>query len=303
MTEPALTETRCGFVAIVGAPNVGKSTLVNRLVGAKVSIVSRKVQTTRNRILGLLTDGPAQLILVDTPGIFEPRRRLDRAMVAAAWSGAADADRVLLLVDAARGIDSDTAGIIDKLRETGRPADLALNKVDLVKPPALLALSQELNERGDFGETFMISALDGGGVDDLVRHLSESLPEGPWLYPGDQVTDMADRFLAAEITREQVYHQLHQELPYAIAVETEGWQERRDGSIRIEQVVYVERDSQKSIVLGKGGSRVKAIGAAAREELEAIFDCRVHLFLFAKVRRNWADERGVYRDLGLDFDV
>lgn len=303
MNSVSGAETTCGFAAIVGAPNVGKSTLLNRMVGAKVSIVSHKVQTTRTRVLGLLTRGPTQLVFVDTPGIFEPRRRLDRAMVAAAWSGAADADRVLLLVDAERGIDRDTGAILDKLRETKRPVDLAINKVDLVKRTALLALAQELNERCAFGQTFMISAKNGDGVDDLVEHLAGCMPKGPWLYPDDQLTDMADRFLAAEITREQVYHQLHQELPYAIAVDTEGWEERRDGSIRIEQVVYVERDSQKSIVLGKGGARIKSIGEAARHELEAILGCRVHLFLFAKVKKTWAEERGFYRHLGLDYDA
>ncbi|MEX2643824.1 MAG: GTPase Era [Acetobacterales bacterium] len=304
MAEVAVpAEPRCGFVAIVGAPNVGKSTLLNQMVGAKVSIVSPKVQTTRTRVLGILAEGAAQLIFVDTPGIFRPRRRLDRAMVAAAWSGATDADRVLLVVDAARGVDDDTAGILERLQETGRKADLVLNKVDLVKPPVLLALTERLTAAGRFENVFMVSALTGDGVRDVVRNLAQAVPEGIWLYPADQLTDVADRFLAAEITREQLFRQLHEELPYATAVETEGWQERRDGSLRIEQVVYVERSSQRSIVLGKGGAQVKAIGAAARHELEAIFECRVHLFLFVKVKKKWAEERGFYRDLGLDYDV
>ena len=294
------TGRRCGFVAVLGAPNVGKSTLVNRLVGSKVSIVSPKVQTTRGRVLGIVLEGDTQLILVDTPGIFRPRRRLDRAMVAAAWDGAADADAIVLLVDAARGIDRDTAAIIDQLGQRSRPAILALNKVDAVQKPRLLALAAELGARGLFRDTFMISALSGDGVDDLLARLVTALPAGPWLFPEDQISDMPMRLLAAEITREKIYLQLHKELPYASAVETEAWTEREDGSVRIDQVIYVERPNQKAIVLGKGGGRIKAIGEAARVELEDLLERRVHLFLFVKVRE-WADDPERYRDLGLDF--
>lgn len=294
-------DTRCGFAAILGAPNVGKSTLVNRLVGSKVSIVSPKVQTTRGRVLGIVIKGDAQLVLVDTPGIFRPRRRLDRAMVAAAWDGAADADAIVLLVDALRGVDADTAGIVDRLHERGRAAILALNKVDTVDKPKLLALAAELTAGGVFSETFMISALTGDGIDDLLDRLVAALPPGPWLFPEDQISDMPLRLLAAEITREKIYLQLHQELPYASAVETEAWTEREDGGVRIDQVIYVERPNQKGIVLGKGGSRIKAIGQAARLELEALLERRVHLFLYVKVRE-WADDPERYRDLGLDFD-
>lgn len=301
MTDGA--ETRAGFVAIVGAPNVGKSTLLNRLVGAKVSIVSPKVQTTRTRVLGICMEGASQVIFIDTPGIFKPRRRLDRAMVSAAWGGAAGADEVLLLVDAAKGIDKDTAAIVEKLKKAGRPALLALNKIDLVKKPALLALAAELDQSGIFSDTFMISAATGDGVTDLMGFLAARVPAGPWLYPEDQLSDMPGRLTAAEITREQLYLQLHQELPYAMAVETEGWKEKDDGSVRIDLVVYVERASQKAIVLGKGGSRIKALGEAARKELEQILERRVHLFLFVKVRSNWGDDPERYRDLGLDFDA
>ncbi len=311
------TETRAGFVAIVGAPNVGKSTLLNRLVGAKVSIVSPKVQTTRTRVLGICMEGASQVIFIDTPGIFKPRRRLDRAMVSAAWGGAAGADEVLLLVDAAKGIDKDTAAIVEKLKkagsggaatgsnrqEAGRPALLALNKIDLVNKPALLALAADLDQSGIFSDTFMISAETGDGVPDLMGFLAARVPAGPWLYPEDQLSDMPGRLTAAEITREQLYLQLHQELPYALAVETEGWKEKDDGSVRIDQVVYVERTSQKAIVLGKGGSRIRALGEAARKELEQILERRVHLFLFVKVRGKWGDDPERYRDLGLDFNA
>ena len=301
MTDGA--ETRAGFVAIVGAPNVGKSTLLNRLVGAKVSIVSPKVQTTRTRVLGICMEGASQVIFIDTPGIFKPRRRLDRAMVSAAWGGAAGADEVLLLVDAAKGIDKDTAAIVKKLKKAGRPAFLALNKIDLVNKPGLLALAADLGQSGVFSETFMISAETGDGVPDLMGFLAARVPAGPWLYPEDQLSDMPGRLTAAEITREQLYLQLHQELPYAVAVETEGWTEKDDGSVRIDLVIYVERASQKAIVLGKGGSRIKALGEAARKELEQIFERRVHLFLFVKVRENWGDDPERYRDLGLDFNA
>ena len=294
---------RAGFVAIVGAPNVGKSTLLNRLVGSKVSIVSPKVQTTRTRVLGICIEGPAQIIFIDTPGIFQPRRRLDRAMVAAAWSGTAAADDVLLLVDASRGLDRNTAAIVKKLKRAKRKVILAINKVDLVNKPNLLALAAELNETGAFTDTFMISAETGDGVADLMAFLAGRVAAGPWLFPEDQISDMPDRLTAAEITREQLYLQLHKELPYAAAVETESWKDQDDGSLRIEQVVYVERGSQKAIVLGKKGSRVKSIGEAARKELEEIFERRVHLFLFVKVRGNWGDDPERYRDLGLDFDA
>ena len=294
---------RAGFVAIVGAPNVGKSTLLNRLVGTKVSIVSPKVQTTRTRVLGICIEGPAQIIFIDTPGIFQPRRRLDRAMVAAAWSGTADADDVLLLVDASRGLDRNTAAIVKKLKRAERKVVLAINKVDLVNKPDLLALAAELNETGVFTDTFMISAETGDGVADLMGFLAGRVAAGPWLFPEDQISDMPGRLTAAEITREQLYLQLHKELPYAAAVETESWKDQDDGSLRIEQVVYVERGSQKAIVLGKKGSRVKSIGEAARKELEEIFERRVHLFVFVKVRGNWGDDPERYRDLGLDFDA
>ncbi len=294
---------RAGFVAIVGAPNVGKSTLLNRLVGAKVSIVSPKVQTTRTRVLGICIEGPAQIIFIDTPGIFQPRRRLDRAMVAAAWSGTADADDVLLLVDASRGLDRNTAAIVKKLKRGERKVILAINKVDLVNKPDLLALAAELNETGAFTDTFMISAETGDGVADLMAFLAGRVAAGPWLFPEDQISDMPGRLTAAEITREQLYLQLHEELPYAAAVETESWKDQDDGSLRIAQVVYVERGSQKAIVLGKKGSRVKSIGEAARKELEEIFERRVHLFLFVKVRGNWGEDPERYRDLGLDFNA
>ena len=295
-------ETRAGFVAILGAPNVGKSTLVNRLVGSKVSIVSPKVQTTRTRVLGIVTAGQAQIILIDTPGVFAPRRRLDRAMVAAAWGGAADADRIALLIDASRGIDRDSGAIIDKLKQAkSAPADLIINKVDLVAKPKLLELASELHATTLFENIFMISAEKGDGVDDLVAHFAKVLPEGPWLYPEDQLSDMPERLLAAEITREKLYLKLRKELPYAATVETEKWEEQPDGSARIEQVIYVERDTQKAIVLGKGGSKIKEIGAASREELQEILDRRVHLFLFVKVREKWGEDPERYRDWGLDY--
>jgi len=297
----AAPETRAGFVAIVGAPNVGKSTLVNRFVGAKVSIVSPKVQTTRTRVLGICIAGAAQLILVDTPGIFQPRRRLDRAMIAAAWSGAADADAVLVVVDAEAGLDTDTRTIVERLKAAGRKALLAINKVDAVKKPRLLKLAAELDRFGIFTDTFMISALTGDGVEDLKRFLADRLPPGPWLYPEDQISDMPERLTAAEITREQLYLQLRQELPYAAAVETTDWRDKDDGSVRIEQAIYVERESQKAIVVGKQGSRVKALGEAARKQLEAILGRRVHLFLQVKVKPKWGDDPARYRDLGLDF--
>jgi GTP-binding protein Era len=302
MTEPGAA-TRCGFVAILGAPNVGKSTLINLAVGTKVSIVSPKVQTTRARVLGIAMEGSSQIIFVDTPGIFAPRRRLDRAMVAAAWTGAADADVVLLLVDAKNGLDPQTDYIINKLASEKRRAIVAINKIDLVKKPVLLDLAAALDKRGLFDRIFMISATSGEGVRDLLDFLAAAVPEGPWHYPEDQATDLPSRMLASEITREQLYLQLEQELPYATMVETEQWEESPDGSIRVHQVIYVERDGQKGIVLGKGGQRFKAIGAAARKELEALFERRIHLFLFVKVRPRWAEDSGLYGDWGLDFDA
>lgn len=300
MTERA-EPTRCGFVAIVGAPNAGKSTLTNQLVGAKVSIVTRKVQTTRARITAIAVADNSQIVFVDTPGIFEPKRRLERAMVDAAWSGIGDADIVVLLVDAQNGRSDDTDRIITGLKTAGRQAILALNKVDLVKRPTLLALAQALNAEGVFTDTFMISALQGDGTADLLAHLAAAVPAGPWLYPEDQLSDISERLLAAEITREKVFLRLHEELPYSITVETESWQERKDGSVRIEQVIYVRRDTQKGIVLGKGGRQVKQIGAEARQEMETVFDRRVHLFLFVKVRENWIDDPERYREMGLEF--
>ena len=294
-------ETRCGYVAILGAPNAGKSTLVNRMVGAKVSIVTPKVQTTRMRIVAIGMEGAAQLVFVDTPGIFTPKRRLERAMVDAAWAGAADADLVVLLVDAARGRDAETDGIVQGLKQTGRMAILALNKIDLIERPKLLALAQSLSGEGLFDEVFMISALDGDGVQDLKRHLAAAVPAGPWLYPEDQLAEMPERLLAAEITREQLFLQLRQELPYSLTVETEKWEERKDGSARLDQTIFVERDSQKAIVLGKGGSMVKLIGQLARKEMARAFGRPVHLFLFVKVRENWTEDPERYRQMGLDF--
>jgi len=296
-------QDRCGFVALVGAPNVGKSTLLNRFVGTKVSIVSPKVQTTRSRVLGICIRDGAQVVFIDTPGIFQPRRRLDRAMVSAAWTGAADADLVLLLVDAKRGIDGDTRNILDGLQQKDGQAVLVLNKIDLVAKNRLLELTAELDDSGLFSDVYMVSAETGDGVDDLLADLAGRMREGPWLFPEDQISDIPMRLLAAEITREQLYLQLQQELPYATAVETEAWTEQDDGSVRIEQVLYVERAGQKGIVLGKGGKRIKALGAAARTQLEEIFERCVHLFLFVKVREGWGDDPERYRDLGLDFNA
>ncbi|TCS64230.1 GTPase Era [Varunaivibrio sulfuroxidans] len=294
---------RCGFIAIVGAPNVGKSTLLNRIVGSKVSIVSPKVQTTRTRVLGIAQHDRAQLIFIDTPGIFTPRRRLDRAMVAAAWTGAEDADTTLMVIDAKRGIDRDSERIIARFKADGRRVVLVLNKIDLVKKADLLAQISRLDEEGIFSETFLVSAETGDGVGDLLDALAARVPEGPWHYPEDQLSDMNDRLLAAEITREKLYLQLHQELPYAATVETEEWEERPDGSVAIRQVIFVERDSQKGIILGKGGARIKQIGAASRLELEEILERRVHVFLFVKVREKWGDDPDRYRDWGLDYDA
>ena len=294
---------RCGFIAVLGAPNVGKSTLINNVVGSKVSIVSPKVQTTRTRVLGIHLQGEAHIVFIDTPGILEPRRRLDRAMVAAAWGGADGADIILLLVDAERGIDRNTRNIVEKLRASGRKALLAVNKVDLVRKSALLKLASALNETGLFSDTFMISAISGDGVDDLVETLASRVPQGPWMFPEDQISDMPQRLLAAEITREQLYLQLHQELPYSTTVETETWEQGDDGSVHINQVIFVQRESQRAIILGKRGQRIKSLGAAARTELKEILDCKVHLFLFVKVRESWGDDPERYRDWGLDFNA
>jgi GTPase len=301
--EAPAEATRCGHVALIGAPNAGKSTLLNRLLGHKLAIVTPKPQTTRTRLLGIAIEDSAQIIYVDTPGIFAPRRRLDRAMVAAAWSGAEDADATVLLVDAARGIDRDTQRIVDRLAERGREAVLALNKIDLVRRDGLLALADTLSRKRKFDPVFMISGRTGDGVDDLKRHLASTVPPGPWLFPEDQLSDMPERVIAAEATREQVFLQLHDELPYGSTVETERWEDRTDGSVRIEQVIFVQRASQRAIVLGEGGQRIKAIGARARAELERMLDRRVHLFLFVKVRENWVEDRERYAALGLDYDV
>ena len=301
--EARAEATRCGHVALIGAPNAGKSTLLNWLLGRKLAIVTPKPQTTRTRLLGIAIEDSAQIIYVDTPGIFAPRRRLDRAMVAAAWSSAEDAERTVLLVDAARGIDRDTQGIVDRLAERGREAVLALNKIDLARRDGLLALADTLSRKSKFDPVFMISGRTGDGVDDLKRHLASTVPPGPWLFPEDQLSDMPERVIAAEATREQVFLQLHDELPYGSAVETERWEDRSDGSVRIEQVIFVQRASQRAIVLGEGGQRIKAIGARARAELERMLDRRVHLFLFVKVRENWVEDRERYAALGLDYDV
>jgi GTPase len=293
-------QTRSAFVALIGAPNVGKSTLVNALVGTKVTIVSPKVQTTRTLVRGIAIEGPAQLVFVDTPGIFAPRRRLDRAMVTSAWTGAHDADMVALMIDAKRGLDESEA-ILDKLKDIGRPKVLILNKVDLVSKPALLALTEAANARAAFSATFMVSALTGDGVGDLKAWLAANAPEGPWHYPEDQISDAPLRSLAAEITREQVFNRLHQELPYRSTVETEVWKELRDGGVRIEQTIYVERESQRKIVLGKGGASIKAIGAGARAEIAKIIEQPVHLFLFVKVREGWGDDPERFREMGLEF--
>lgn len=293
--------TRCGFAAILGATNAGKSTLVNRIVGAKVSIVTHKVQTTRARVLGVMIEGDAQIVLVDTPGIFDPKRRLDRAMVQAAWQGADDADITVLVVDAKRGASHDVMAILERLANLKTPRILVLNKIDLVERSLLLELASKLNEDGLFTDTFMVSSTKGDGIGDLIGHLSARMPDGPWLYPEDQLTDMPNRLLAAEITREKAFLRLHQELPYSLTVETEAWEERRDGSVKIDQTIYVTRDGHKGIVLGKGGATMKAIGQESRAELEELLGRRVHLFLFVKVREGWLDDPERFRNIGLDF--
>jgi GTP-binding protein Era len=294
-------KTRAGFVAVIGAPNAGKSTLVNALVGQKVAIVSPKAQTTRARLMGIAILGSAQILLVDTPGIFEPRRRLDRAMVAAAWTGAQDADLILLVIDAAAGLNAEAERIIAAVGEQKRRLLLVLNKIDLVKKAALLGLATELTGRLDPEKVFMVSAADGDGVPDLKQALAGAMPEGPWLYPEDEVSDATDRMIAAELTREQIVNQLHQELPYATAVETESWEDRPDGSTAINQQIIVERDSQKAIVIGKGGRRLKSIGAAARGEIAQHLGRPVHLFLHVKVEPKWGEDRSLYREMGLEW--
>ena len=293
--------TSCGFVALIGAPNVGKSTLVNALVGAKVTIVSRKVQTTRALIRGIVIENNAQIILVDTPGIFLPKRRLDRAMVSTAWSGAHDADLVCVLLDAKAGIDEEAEAILTKVASVKHEKILVINKVDLVQREKLLALAQAANERMAFAKTFMIAAISGDGVDDLRHTLAEIVPPGPFLYPEDQMSDAPMRQLAAEITREKIFRKLHQELPYQSTVETDKWEERKDKSVRIEQTIFVERESQRKIVLGAGGATIKSIGADSRKEIGEIIGVPVHLFLFVKVRENWGDDPDRYREMGLEF--
>jgi GTPase len=298
-TTPA--PTRCGFVALIGAPNVGKSTLVNALVGTKVTIVSPKVQTTRTLVRGIAMEGRSQLVFIDTPGIFMPRRRLDRAMVTSAWSGAHDADIVGLMIDAKRGLDDEADAILDRLADVAPRKVLILNKVDITAKPNLLALAQSANARAAFAATFMVSARTGDGVDGVKAWLAANAPEGPWHYPEDQVSDAPLRSLAAEITREKLFNRLHEELPYRSTVETEVWKELRNGAVRIEQTIYVERESQRKIVLGKGGQSIKAIGAEARAELAKIIEQPVHLFLFVKVREGWGDDPERFREMGLEF--
>jgi GTP-binding protein Era len=293
--------TRCGFVALIGAPNVGKSTLVNALVGSKVTIVSSKVQTTRALIRGIVIEDTSQIILVDTPGIFAPRRRLDRAMVTTAWSGAHDADLVCLLLDAKKGLDEDASQVLDRLAQVKHPKILVINKIDTVARETLLALAQKANERLQFEATFMVAAISGDGVADLRSAMAKAVPAGPFHYPEDQMSDAPMRHLAAEITREKIYRKLHQELPYQSTVETETYTERKDGSVRIDQTIFVERESQRKIVLGKAGATIKAIGADARKELTEIVGHPVHLFLFVKVRENWGDDPDRYREMGLEF--
>jgi len=299
--EPPTSSTRCGFVALIGAPNVGKSTLVNALVGSKVTIVSRKVQTTRALIRGIVVENNAQMILVDTPGIFAPKRRLDRAMVSTAWSGAHDADLVCVLLDAREGLDEEAEAIFAKLADVAHDKILVINKIDLILREKLLALAKAANDRLAFAQTFMISALSGNGVDDLRRTLAAMVPPGPFHYPEDQMSDAPIRQLAAEITREKIFQKLHQELPYRSTVETDSWTERKDKSVRIEQTIFVERESQRKIVLGKGGATIKSIGADARKEIAEIIEQPVHLFLFVKVRENWGEDPDRYREMGLEF--
>jgi GTP-binding protein Era len=304
MTTPEASPpaaTRAGFVALIGATNAGKSTLINRLVGGKVSIVSRKVQTTRSLIRGIAVDGDTQVVFVDTPGIFAPRRRLDRAMVASAWSGASDADLVLLLVDVKKAEAEDTATILDRLAGVRKPVHLAINKIDTLDRQALLAVSASLNARHGFAETYMISAETGDGVERLLAGVASAMPPGPWLYPPDQMSDAPLRFLAAEITREKLFDRLHEELPYSLTVETEAWETLKDGSAKINQTIFVTREGHKKIVIGAKGATLKAIGAAARRDIEEVIEGRAHLFLFVKVREKWQDDPERYREMGLDW--
>jgi len=293
--------TRAGLVAVVGAPNAGKSTLVNALVGQKVAIVTPKPQTTRARLMGIAIEGAAQILLVDTPGLFEPKRRLDRAMVAAVWEGAQDADLIALVVDAAKGLTRGIDEIVAKLKDRREPRILVLNKVDIANKDALLTLAAQLNERAAFTDIFMVSAATGDGVADLKAALAATMPEGPWLFPEDQVSDATDRMLAAEVTREQLVLRLHAELPYASAIETEKYEERKDGSVAIHQQILVARPTQKAIVLGRGGTMIRAIGEAARAELAQLLGRKVHLFLHVKVKPDWEEDRGLYREIGLDW--
>ncbi|MFM8748178.1 MAG: GTPase Era [Aestuariivirga sp.] len=292
--------TRCGFCAIIGAPNAGKSTLVNQLAGSKVSIVSHKVQTTRARIRAIALEGNTQIVLVDTPGIFKPKRKLDRAMVENAWSGAGDADAAVLLIDGRPGLTEEAKALIEGLAAARKDAMLVINKIDVMKREQLLEVAAAFNAAYPFSETFMVSALSGAGTDDLRKAIARRMPEGPWLYPEDQVADLQLRFMAAEMTREKIYDRLHDELPYASTVETESWEERPDGSVKIHQAIFVERDSQKAIVLGKGGQTVKLIGQLARADMEREFGRKVHLFLFVKVREGWAEDTERLRAMGLD---
>ncbi|MBT5385227.1 MAG: GTPase Era [Kordiimonadaceae bacterium] len=302
MTEVMLDQGgRCGFVALIGAPNAGKSTLLNALVGSKIAIVTHKVQTTRSRLVGVAVHDDSQMIFVDTPGIFEAKKRLERAMVAAAWEGANDADIIIFMVDATRKIEDSTRIIAEGLKESSKKAILVLNKIDLVKRDTLLAKTLELNELGEFEETLMISATTGNGLEGLQDKIALNLPKGPWLYPADHLTDITERLLASEITREKFFLRFHDELPYATTIETERWRDLKDGSVRIEQIIYVERDSQKAMVIGKGGKGLKAIGTQAREELEELLDRKVHLFIFVKVRKGWSDDKERYLNMGLDW--
>lgn len=303
MTDAAAAPQRCGLIALVGAPNVGKSTLINRLVGAKVAIVTPKAQTTRTRVLGIRAEGPVQAVFVDTPGIFKPRRRLDRAMVQTAWREAGDADETCLLIDAGKGLDAPTRSIIERLKEGGREVVAVFNKIDKVRRPRLLELVQELTAILPCRDVFLIAAINGDGVEDLFAKLAARLPESPWLFPGDQLSDTSDRIMAAEITREKLMLMLRNELPYDLTVETEDWQEFQNGALRIAQVVHVSRDSQKGIVLGRGGEQIKRIRESAQRELQTIYGVPVHLFLHVKVRPGWDEDRGHFRDLGLDYNA
>ena len=303
MTDAPETNTRCGFIAVIGAPNAGKSTLVNQLIGAKVSIVSPKVQTTRTRVTGILAEGRDQAIFVDTPGIFRgAKRRLEKAMVDAAWRQAAETDRLMLVIDVAKkGLSDDDRAVIEQLEQQGARPMLALNKVDGARHETMLAIAAAVNERLDVQETFMVSALSGDGVDDLRQAVLDRLPEGPWLYPEDQISDLPSRMLAAEATREKLFLQLHQELPYNLTVETEAFEVQAKGDLKINQVIYVTRDSHKAMVLGKGGARIRQVGSESRRDLEVLFDRKVHLFLFVKVRQNWLNDPERFREMGLEL--